>query len=122
MGEKSVQLLRKQFQKLSHVEENAQGLLQKKELYSHELKLMENRLQQSSFAQMSAELKQLEAQLNEGKKKMEELSARHKDRTAHCKELEISIRDFEQQRAARTERIEKEAAACKKKLLHLQKL
>jgi len=114
--ENNVQVLRKQFQNLCQIEKSAQNLLQKKELYSHELTLMNSRLQKSSFAQMTTELEKLSTELKETTTDLEKLSASHKEGVTRCKELEAAIKDFESQRAQRTERIEKEAAKCKKEL------
>jgi structural maintenance of chromosome 2 len=101
---------------LAKAESGARDLTTKRELCNHEMALLKSRMDSSEFGVLQTELETMRAQLAQLKEQITAAKQRQKELTAQCKELEVSIRDFEKQRQLKAKEIEKELAAAKKKL------
>jgi peptidoglycan hydrolase CwlO-like protein len=83
-----------------------------REVLSHELVLMKERLAQTSFSQLEAEIKTLTDQLAEIKKQAEKAKEDKAELTKKCSELEQSITEFESSRNNKQKQMETEVCLC----------
>eukprot|EP01083_Nonionella_stella_P026491 72962_1 len=118
---KQLEKLSSELSRLSRSSSQAQALLSRVDLARHEVHVLEERMEQTVFAQLQKEIGEHESELKGFEEKMEVNATNLDESQKSADDLKRSLDDFEQEKERKSQQVEQEIKNNKKELSKMEK-